>query len=48
MKFISSLFSQKLPIRRSKSVDLDNFQKIMNNNKTWATKMIEEDPNYFK
>ena len=33
---------------RSESVIMDNFHKIMANNRIWAKVMVEEDPNFFE
>ena len=37
----------EIPLFRSESVVMDNFERIMENNKVWQKTMLEEDPSFF-
>jgi hypothetical protein len=37
----------KLAFFRSHSTIMDNFEKVMQNNREWAQAMVDDDPEYF-
>ena len=48
---LPTLHSQKpffLFSKSKKEPDMENFNRIMDYNKSWAKAMVEEDPDYFK
>lgn len=46
-KLISIKSFNDIPLFRSASVTMDNFERIMANNKIWARAILLEDPDFF-